>query len=447
MTNGMRITFFDTPALSTDDALTTPLLLTRLQVRRGSATKKLLIGPGGAPVKDPTHRQDVSAGIATCVETPGLLGLRGILETAEKDEVLVHGIPVGSTPGATYRLVTRQRANPERGTISRTKDYFQYPDGCHVVLFDYDEHAAAPVRIRGPHELMTFLAGNVHPVFSDVGWVSRVSTSSGFKSKTTGAWYREPAGFHLYLAVRGDIVAFREWLKVRLWLAGTGFCRLARPNAHSGVASILERCLLDVLVFSPERIDYVAGATVPHGADFYQDRPAPEVCGGCVLNLDDLPRVTLEERAEYRRLVEREKGTLREAQRAGVVAHIRTAYPRASDEAVQRAVTRRIEQASRGELDSNQPLQFDGGASCVVKDLTRTMHGWTLADPFEPEEGPGKAKFYWNRREWYICSWAHGEKRIYYTTRSAYRQKLAGARPLRTRTITAIPLREVSSWR
>jgi Domain of unknown function (DUF927) len=61
---------------------------------------------------------------------------------------------------------------------------------------------------------------------------------------------------HVYVLATGDMARWRELAKVRLWLAGYGYCKLASPNRHTGVASILERCLVDSTVFSPERLDY-----------------------------------------------------------------------------------------------------------------------------------------------------------------------------------------------
>ena len=152
---------------------------------------------------------------------------------------------------------------------------------------------------------------SVLPAFTDVGWLATSSTSSAIRRKDDQSWLKPPDGWHVYLVATGDVERFRDLLKVRLWLAGHGFCKLATQNQQTGVCAILERALVDLTVFSPERLDYVAGALISTGAPFYQDRPAPALHPGCVLDLDAFPDVTDEERSQYATLVaEVLRGTL-----------------------------------------------------------------------------------------------------------------------------------------
>jgi hypothetical protein len=85
---------------------------------------------------------------------------------------------------------------------------------------------------------------------------------------------------HVYVLTTGAVARLLEWLKVKLWRAGTGFCKVATPNAQTGVAAIVERALVDLTVFSPERLDFVAGALIAKSAPFSQDRPAPTLYPG-----------------------------------------------------------------------------------------------------------------------------------------------------------------------
>src|SRR5262249_38774279 len=159
----------------------------------------------------------------------------------------------------------------------------------------------------------------------------------------------------------------------RLWLAGTGYCKLASPNRHTGVCNILERCLIDLTVFSPERLDYVAGAKIDKRAPFYQDRPAPELHPGRVLDLDALPDVTADERTEYTRLVAEARACMAPDQRASVRTHISSATPTMPEAEVEREITARIARAERGDLDAHQPLYFDNGTRCTAGTLTKTL--------------------------------------------------------------------------
>jgi hypothetical protein len=247
---------------------------------------------------------------------------------------------------------------------------------------------------------------------------------------------------HTYFVGTGNVARFREILKVRLWLAGTGYCKLATPNKHTGVASILERCLIDMTVFSPERLDYVAGAQIAESAPFYQDRPAPELHSGQVLALDTLPDVTAEERADYARLVTEARARVAPEQRRLVRAHITTATPSLPDAEVEQEVTTRITQAERGEIDPAQPLYFSNGTRCTAGTLTQVLDGLRLRDPLEPDYLPSQAVFHWRGGDWRIVSWAHGIKKVYKLGQD-WRTR---ARPW-TGTLATIPAQEVPSWR
>jgi hypothetical protein len=214
-------------------------------------------------------------------------------------------------------------------------------------MFDYDPDPAAPQTIASAHELMARLIG-IWPTLADVGWLATTSTSSAIRCKKTGNWLRPPEGMHVYVLTTGDVARFRDILKIRLWGARAGFCKLATPNAQTGVAAILERALVDLAVFSPERLDYVAGALIDQDAPFCQSRLAPELHPGLVLDLDALPDLTSEERAEHARLVAEVHGRLAPARRAKVRAHITAATPSLPDAEVEREITTRLDRMHAG---------------------------------------------------------------------------------------------------
>jgi hypothetical protein len=78
----------------------------------------------------------------------------------------------------------------------------------------------------------------IWPAFGEVGWLATVSTSGAIRDKQMQDWLRPPEGLHVYLSVTGDVARWRELAKVRLWLAGYGYCKLASPNRHTGVCNI-----------------------------------------------------------------------------------------------------------------------------------------------------------------------------------------------------------------
>jgi hypothetical protein len=304
------------PAL---DALTTPFSLSVLTATKGNASKRLVPDAHGHPVKDQTHSLSIAAGHIEHVQVTGLTGFGDVLQRITPQQALVHGIPKGSNPQDIFELTTVEHYTGASGTLTRTLNHIDYPPGVRLLMCDYDPTPEAPEAVATACELVARLTG-VWSAFAAVGWLSTVSTSSAIRDKLTHVWLRPPDGMHVYLLAKGDVARFRDLLKVRLWLAGTGYCKLATPNKHTGVASILERCLIDMTVFSPERFEYVAGAHIATAAPFFQDRPAPELHAGQVLDLDTLPDVTAAERADYARLVAEARARVAPEQRATVRA-------------------------------------------------------------------------------------------------------------------------------
>ena len=316
--------------------------------------------------------------------------------------------------------------------------------GVRLLMFDYDPDPAAPDPIASAHELVTRLTG-IWPAFAATGWLATTSTSAAIRDKWTGAWLRPPDGMHVYVLVTGDVARFREWLKVKLWLAGYGFCKLATPNAQTGVAAVLERAMVDLMVFSPERLDYVAGALIDKSAPFYQDRPAPELHPGFVLDLDSLPDVTPEECTAYARLVAAAHARLVSERRAEVRAHITTATPSLSAPEVEQEITTRLARAKRGELDAGHLLYFHGGITLTAGELARAqaLDGRRLADPQEPTYRQGDdAVFHWRGGDWRIVSWAHGVKKVYHLARTPWYQQESAS----TRELATIAAEEIAPW-
>jgi hypothetical protein len=342
----------------------------------------------------------------------GLTGFGDLLQRITRQQALVHGIPKGSHPQDIFELTTVEHYTGASGTLTRTLDHIDYPPGVRLLMCDYDPAPEAPETVASAQELVTRLTG-LWPALAEAGWLATTSTSSAIRCKKTGDWLRPPEGMHTYFIGTGDVVRFRDILKIRLWLAGTGYCKLATPNKHTGVASLLERCLIDMTVFSPERLDYVAGAQIAPSAPFYQDRPVPELHPGRVLDLDSLPDVTATERADYARLVAEARARVAPEQRAKVRAHITTATPSLPDAEVERIVTTRITQAEHGEIDPAQPLYFSNGTRCTAGTLTQALDGLRLRDPLEPDYLPSQAVMHWRGGDWRIVSWAHGIKKVY----------------------------------
>jgi hypothetical protein len=452
------------------NALTTPFSVSALTATTGNPSKRFISDAHGRPIKDPHHSLSIVAGYIEHVRVAGLADFRDFLQAITPRQAIMHGIPRGgphltpiwqnstaqpllweatsqwSTPGDIFMLTTVERYTGAPGTITRTLDHIAYPPSVRLLMLDYDPDPASPAGIASAPELIARLTG-IWPALADVGWLATISTSSAIRDKQTGHWLRPPEGMHLYVLTTGNVRRLREWLTIKLWVAGYGFCKLATPNSQTGVSAVLERALVDLSVFSPERLDFVAGALIDPDAPFFQDRPSPELHPGSVLDLDALPDVTDDERAEYARLVAEARARIAPEQRATVRAHITSATPIMPDAEVEQEITTRLVRAERGELAAGHVLYFHSGITLTAGELAQAqaqaLDGRRLADPQEPTYRQGDdAILHWRGGDWRIVSWAHGIKRVYRLT-TDWR---TCARPW-TGTLATIRAEEVPPWR
>jgi hypothetical protein len=315
-----------------------------------------------------------------------------------------------------FQLVVAEKYTDAPGTVARTLNCFSYPTDLCLIMFDYDPDPTAQVQVASASALLEYMAA-LWPVFTDIGYLTTTSTRSAIRAKAApDAWLVEPRGMHIYFLVTGDVARFRELLRIKLWCAGLGFCKLATANKNTGVAALLERSLVDLTVLSPERLDYVAGAKIPKSAPFYQDRPPPELHAGIVLNLDELPDATDEEYQDYARRLEAAKDLLRPEQRETIRAHITTHKPELPEAEQEQEITRRSTHAERDELAPEHLLYFPSreiAAQELTTNAGKALDGRRLRDPQEPSYGPSQAVFHWRGGDWRIVSWAHGILKVY----------------------------------
>ena len=379
----------------------------------GHATKRIIVDSSGQPIKDTRHSLGIFAGTVQQLDLPGLAGLRDLLSTVNGNQALVHGIPQQSTtPGQPLQLVTAKHYRARPGQIARTKKCFAYPD-TKLLMLDVDPDPAAPYEaVSTPQDLIDRITAVV-PELAGLGWLATCSTSSAIRSKATGEWLKPPSGMHVYFLARGDVAQFVKTLTVRLWSAGLGFCKLATPNQKTGVAAVLERAIVDMTVFSPERLDYVAGAEIPSGAPFFQDRPEPILQPGAVVELDSIPKPTPAERREYCQRVAVAKRALQPEREHIIAERVRIEKPAADTATIKRHVKQKLAQADAGELEPNHKLYLKDGRALAFGDLTAADDGVTLFDPLEGTSYQCTAYFHWNKGYPFIISLAHGIKTRY----------------------------------
>ena len=384
-----------------------------IEASKGSVQKRIL-NVDGRPAKDKNHNLSISQGKARVVEFAHkpLVGLANLIRRLKPNEALTLGVPPHRDvnyvfpKGQLESLSKVGRLNLKRA-ISRSKDHYSWPTSNHAVLFDHDPEPGQPE--LDAEQFWSALCACV-PELTGVGRVVTVSTSSSIYDKSTGDCLKPADGHHTYIVVRGDVEKLKRILHTLTWLNGFGFHKFSTPNEQTGVPSILERTLLDLTVFSPERLVYEAGAIVP--PEFEQRRPDPRVIDGPVLDIDALPEPTPEELATVERLVKESRAKF-EAERAEVVAKtVQKQQPGITPEKAKRIAKKRIKAVDSGTLAPDHVLYLSNGQVITAGEIGPEHHKQTLCDPQEPTYRGGRsdvAMIHCDRKgRWTITSWAHG---------------------------------------
>ncbi|MBE9160677.1 DUF3987 domain-containing protein [Nodosilinea sp. LEGE 06152] len=372
---------------------------------KGSAQKRLIPGPDGKPIKDPEHKLCITEAYskARTVNSPQefadrLVNLRGT------NQAITLGT-TGST--AKQQVVSTKHLADKPGAIARNKDYFSWPtDGYFPLLFDHDPEPGQPSLNADQFRAELI---DLFPELAAAAWVQTVSSSSAIYDKATGECLKPTSGHHTYIFVRGDVERFKAILKTRCWLKGKAFFKLATANRATGISAVLERLLIDISVFSPERLVYEAGPLLPE--QWEQRLPVPVVIDGDYIDLDTITEPTESQQAQADALREAEREIAQAQQLAQTLKRVIAINPGLSPAAAKAKATAAIASCNRGELAPGHMLYLADNRTITAGDIGPEHDGLTLRDPQEPTYRNGAsdlAQIYWNDGNWRINSMAHG---------------------------------------
>ena len=97
------------------------------------------------------------------------------------------------------------------------------------------------------------------PGLASVAYSGAGSCSQGITVTATNKRYKG-GGLHVYISARDvELQGLQHYLVVHLWIAGLGYIALARNGA------MLERCIVDLSVLSPERLIFEAEPVLGEG--------------------------------------------------------------------------------------------------------------------------------------------------------------------------------------
>ncbi|BCB07213.1 hypothetical protein HHSLTHF2_11030 [Vreelandella venusta] len=313
-----------------------------------------------------------------------------VLASLGHDQALTYGRPAADS----VRIVTKkayQRAGSPDNLVPRDNEHFQFPTSGGVFFIDYDPEDGTTS--KGADEVYTALCAAV-PGLQDKGHIRWLSSSSNIVNMVSGEDLTGERGrrFYFFTTNASDIPRAGAALITYLWAAGYGYIKVSKAGA------LLERTIVDGVVWQPERLDFAAGAYCVKPLE--QQRGAPSVVGGPPL---DTRRDIPDPPTEIVRLAEQNKAAAKAAIRPEAeAAKIRFIETRASEMEAQsggnieqhRQTVRRAVES--GALVGAYPLtvQFAGKLQPVTVEGViadpDTYNGCLTCDPLDDEYDNGR---------------------------------------------------------
>lgn len=225
----------------------------------GNLTKTIKPDGNGSIVKEPAAQ--MITGMSELVEMP-FKDFGPFLRTLKSSNAICHGV-TGHIDAVG--VVTASSVSGQLGKIARTKEYFYYSEGTGLGMFDHDPKLGQ--NTLNPEEFLNIIY-SVCPDFRSLPTWWTPSTSSCIYDDHGRKLTVTNNGWHMYFPFTPArrLPDFANWLFKKFWIAGHGYIFVSRAG------SLLTRTIFDASVFSPERLDFVAGA---HCIDCEQRLPNP----------------------------------------------------------------------------------------------------------------------------------------------------------------------------
>jgi hypothetical protein len=286
---------------------------------------------------------------------------------------------------------------PVDGCIARTIDNFNYPDNA-LMLFDYDPSDRG-YKISSAEDFIETLE-SIDPQLRNCAYFYKSSASGGIRLNDE---LRNNTGFHLYLTIPGDqLKLYAKILFKRCILNDLGHAFISKDGRK------YIRTIFDAAVHSPERLDYMAPAIVnkPLTIDdpISNSRPGNSIDGSLLVSL------TPEEEASYQ---DKRKKLLSDAEDDAFDVLYKYVKDQSKTTGIAAERLMRFHaMGGQGEIDFEHPLTKDDGVQFSFADVVADPDKYknlSIPDPFDPGDGPSKARLYINDNSTIVInSFAHG---------------------------------------
>lgn len=357
---------------------------------RSPLTKTLSLDGKGKLVKAPPSHP--GSGTAKRFSLPSLSELPAFIARLSRNECLIHGVC------ADKEIDIAPQDYPREGAISRTKENFPYPDGSALVVIDHDPDGVGIY--YSPQNLIEILSG-ILPEIGRAARVVKLSTSAEIYTKEGRKVSTNNPGYHIYFLAEcgSDISRFGKVLFDRLWLAGFGHCRFSKAG------SILQRGPIDEAVFSPERLDFVAGADLKDGLE-QQIGSAEYASGNETIDTKLLLDLVDDEKKRLNQLRTAEADRLKPRQES-----VRRAYAveqsQTTGETVE-AILKGLRSFDKGKISADYVATLPDGQKITLQDLISEGNNAYILDPLEPDRA--RARVYIDDGSATVWSFLHGGK-------------------------------------
>lgn len=322
--------------------------------------------------------------------------LPDFLDSLQDNQALIHGCSLDApAPVVAKRLLP---ANP--GAITRTLDNFFWPEE-GIIMFDYDVPDGKEALSK--RELIQAIR-SLHPELATAAMVWRASASSNIFGED-GKPHKGLENQRIYIPYINpdNMQEFVANLHRIAWDKGYGYLFISVSGR------VHPRCLFDNAVFSPERLDFAAGAVC--GKGLVPQVPHTEYIDGDVVDLDNIGDVYNTDR--YMLQVEAAK-----ASQSKDIEEVKKAYEEVQAEKLvnERGVSKlKAKKIIASRLDLKlQPddiVYTNEMEPLVITEMLQNPEkydGMVVRDPLEPEYGVSKAKIFIDGDDLTINSFAHG---------------------------------------
>ena len=368
--------------------------LSLVEKDNGSLTKKFFVKKGEL-VKD-SAQCFLSSGSVETVELE-FSDLGDFLDGLKRNQAIIHGV----SPHSPAKLVSRRLLPANPGAIARVKENFIFPDE-GIMMFDYDPPANTTPLTKD--ELLGRLR-NLHPELASAAMLWRPSSSSNIVGED-GKVYKGLANQRVYVEYRNpdNMDEFIANLNRIAWDSGFGHIFI------TAAGTALPRTFFDLAVFSPERLDFAAGADCGRGLNPWL--PSSYFEPGNPVDLDNIGEsysvIRYESQVELAKeslsvTIEQARKEYKEAQADKLVG--------ANADLPRYKAVKIVEARLRHELLPGDVIYTNDQEPISVRDIIlepADYDGMVVRDPLEPEYGAGKAKIFADDTAVTINSFAHG---------------------------------------